>query len=89
VAGTGNIANLTNAGKGRQKGVPNKATKLLKEQILESLDAEGGVLYIRKLAQEQPVAFASLLGKILPTQISGEGGGPVLIITGVPRDAAD
>jgi hypothetical protein len=27
-----------------------------------------------------------LIGKILPTQIAGEGGGPIMIVTGVPRD---
>lgn len=91
MAGPGKTENLTNAGKGRKPGVPNKATKLLKDMILEALDNQGGAKYLERVAVEEPTAFCTLLGKVLPTQITGEGGGPVMIVTGVPReaDAAD
>jgi len=77
------------AGPGRPKGVPNKVNALLKDQILQGLaqaDPKGAVEYFRKQAIEEPVAFMGLIGKILPTQIAGEGGGPIMIVTGVPRD---
>lgn len=72
---------------GRQKGTPNKVTKSLKEAILAAGEAvgrdgkgNGGMVgYLKGLAVDQPVAFAGLLGKVLPTQITGEGGGPVEI----------
>lgn len=73
------------AGIGRKKGVPNKTTALLKEQLLGALAANGGQAYFSKLAKTKPEVFCSLLGRIIPTQITGEGGGPVMLITGVPR----
>lgn len=77
------------AGAGRKKGIPNKLTMALKEMILEALAAEGGIDYLRKQAKDNPVAFMGLLSRILPMQVTGEGGGPVLIATGVPRASAD
>jgi hypothetical protein len=65
------------AGSGRAKGTPNKTTKALREMILQALDEAGGVEYLTKLAEETPTAFASLLGKILPTTISGDPSSPV------------
>ena len=62
-----------NAGIGRKKGVPNKTTKMLKDMILGALDKAGGEEYLLKLAKTQPAAFATLLGKILPTQMEHSG----------------
>jgi hypothetical protein len=64
---------------GRQKGTPNKTTKALKDMILEALDRKGGADYLERLADDEPVAFAGLLGKVLPMQITGEGGGALEI----------
>ncbi len=38
----GRPENLTNAGKGRAKGVPNKTTTLLKDALLEAATKAGG-----------------------------------------------
>jgi len=65
---------------GRRKGTPNKVNALLKEDILEAAakaHPEGRVGYLTQQAKENPVAFMTLLGKVLPMQITGEGGGPV------------
>jgi hypothetical protein len=62
---------------GRQKGTPNKVTKEVKEMVLEALDEAGGVAYLKARALDTPGPFLSLLGKVLPMQITGEGGGPV------------
>ena len=67
----GNRANLTNEGKGRRKGVPNKFTGTLKEAILVSFDRVGGAAYLERQARENPQASMSLLAKVLPMQVTG------------------
>jgi hypothetical protein len=80
---------FTKAGPGRPKGSPNKFTAALKDDILASFEKVGRADYLARMAEKEPSAYMTLLGKVLPMQVTGEGGGPVLIITGVPRDAAD
>lgn len=63
---------LTNAGKGRAKGVPNKVTKQLKDMILGALDDAGGQEYLVKQAMDNPNVFCALVGKILPMQVNAE-----------------
>lgn len=61
---------------GRQKGTPNKLTALLKDEILQAADdahADGRVGYLTEQAKENPTAFLTLLGKVLPMQIEGTG----------------
>lgn len=72
---------------GRKAGTPNKATRELKDMILGALDAEGGMEYLRAQARENPVAFMSLVGRVLPLQHTGANGGPMTftVATGVPR----
>lgn len=72
---------------GRKKGTPNKITALLKDEILQAAaDAhpDGRVGYLTQQAKENPTAFLTLLGKVLPTQLSGPGGGAINI-----RDATN
>lgn len=71
--------NRGNAGKGRQKGVPNKVTGELKEMILGALSDAGGTEYLTKQAKENPGPFLTLVGKVLPYQMTGEGGGPMQV----------
>jgi hypothetical protein len=69
------------AGKGRVKGTPNKTTALLKDAIIKAAEAagsdkagKGGLIgYCTFLAKDEPKAFAQLLGKVMPLQITGEG----------------
>ena len=68
-----------NAGKGRPKGVPNKVTSELKSMILGALDDAGGQAYLALQARENPTAFMTLVGKVLPLQVAGENGGPLKI----------
>lgn len=83
--------NRGNAGKGRPKGSPNKITSDLKRAILEAAEAagaEGGTVgYLTTQATANPASFLALLGKVLPMQVTGEGGGPLVmqVLTGVPR----
>jgi hypothetical protein len=58
---------------------PGKVTKELKEMILSALDESGGVEYLVERARDPRTAsaFLTLVGKVLPMQVTGEGGGPV------------
>jgi hypothetical protein len=74
---------------GRKKGTPNRITGDVRAMILAALDKVGGEDYLVGQARTNPTAFLTLLGKVLPMQVSGEGGGPVFIVTGVPREMSD
>lgn len=73
---------------GRTKGTPNKTTALLKDAILlaaenvgNELDPDKGlVAYLEKQAKQNPKAFMTLLGKILPMQIAGDTDNPVTFV---------
>jgi hypothetical protein len=62
---------------GRKKGTPNKFTKGVKEMVLAALDQAGGIKYLVEQARENPAAFMSLVGKILPLQLTGKDDGPI------------
>jgi len=72
---------------GRAKGTPNRTTALLKEAILAAAERTGGdgkgkdglMGYCSFLAVNEPKAFAQLLGKVLPMQLTGEDGGPIKV----------
>lgn len=74
---------------GRKKGTPNKTTKLLKEAILQAAEeagGEGGLIgYLKIQAKKNPGPFIALLGKVLPMQVTGEGGGPINVIARIER----
>lgn len=59
---------------GRRKGTPNKMTGALKDMILTALNNKGGVTYLEKQADENPNAFLTLVGKVLPLQVGGVEG---------------
>ena len=54
--------------KGRQKGSKNRTPERVVAQILKSLDFVGGTKYLAQMAVEQPVAYLSLIGKVIPRQ---------------------
>jgi len=47
--------------------------------ILGALAANGGQAYLEQQADKNPVAFMSLLGKVLPMQIAGDPAEPLQI----------
>lgn len=73
--------NMGNMGKGRPKGTPNKATKALKEMILGALSDVGGQSYLARQAEENPTAFLTLVGKVLPHELKAdlEGSGNMTV----------
>ena len=78
-----NPESLKNLRPGNKRG-PNKTTALLKDAILQAAEAAGGpggmVGYLTLQAQENPGPFMSLLGKVLPMQVTGEDGGALQIV---------
>lgn len=66
---TGNNGARGTRGPGRPKGSPNKLTRTIKEAIELAFNEVGGPEYLARMAEEQPTAFMTLLGKVLPTQI--------------------
>lgn len=71
---------------GSRKGIPNKITADVKAMILGALDKAGGEDYLVEQAEKNPTAFMSLIGKVLPMQVTGEGGKALVlqIVTAVP-----
>jgi len=72
---------------GRTKGTPNKVTGAVKDMVVQALDEVGGVKYLKRQAEENPTAFLTLVGKVMPTQVTGEDGGPVKHLFGWLQNA--
>lgn len=66
---------------GRAKGTPNKMSAALKDMILGALDSAGGQKYLVAQAHDNPTAFLTLVGKVLPLQVSGDPANPVAVAT--------
>lgn len=79
---------------GRTKGTPNKVTGKVKDMVLNALSNKGGVKYLERQADENPVAFLTLVGKVIPLQVAGDPDNPVrtvheIVIRGVRSNAND
>lgn len=48
--------------------------------ILGALDDAGGQAYLARQAEENPGPFMALVGKVLPTQISGDPDHPLVAV---------
>lgn len=73
-----------NAGIGRQKGVPNKLTRTVKEAIEIAAEGLGGAARLTDWAKEDPqnerAFWATIYPKLLPLQVTGKDGGPLQIV---------
>ena len=73
----GNVANLTNAGKGRKKGVQNKTTRLAKQAIHDAFEELGGMEALVEWAKKDDdnikVFYAQIWPKIIPLQVEADG----------------
>ena len=73
---------------GRAPGQQNKTTKAMKEALILAAEKVGSdgkgkdglVGYLERLARREPRSFASLLGKLLPFQITGKDGMPLSVM---------
>lgn len=84
------------AGKGRKKGTLNKTTRAAKDAIAAAAEALGGAERLTAWAQEDPanerVFWGTIYPKLLPLQVSGEGGGPIVtrvLLSALDDDGAD
>ncbi len=64
-------------GAGRPKGSLDKGNAIIRQMACDALSEVGGVSYLAEVARSHPPAFLGLLGKVLPTQITGPEDGPV------------
>lgn len=76
--------NTTKFGKGnpgKPKGALSKNTKEIKNMILAALDESGGVDYLVARANDPrtAAAFLSLVGKVLPMQLTGADGDDIKV----------
>lgn len=62
---------------GRKKGTPNKVTGEVKAMILAALDRAGGADYLLRQSEDNPAAFMTLVGKVLPLQVAGDSDNPI------------
>lgn len=71
---------------GRPKGTPNKTSGILKDAILTAAELSGAdtkgkdglIGYLTRVANEDVKAFSGLLGKVLPLQVTGDAGQPLI-----------
>lgn len=65
-------------GPGRPKGSQNKATRAVKDAILDAADALGGTARLAEWAKEDPkneaTFWASIYTKVLPKELTGAEG---------------
>lgn len=59
---------------GRKKGTPNKLSGDVRAMVLAALDEAGGTKYLLEQAASNPSAFMTLVGKVLPKEVTGANG---------------
>lgn len=68
---------------GSRKGIPNKTTQTAKDAIALAASELGGAARLVEWAKEDPqnerAFWTTVYPKLLPLQVTGEGGGPVAI----------
>jgi hypothetical protein len=64
---------------GRPKGTPNKTTAAVKDMIIKALDKAGGHEYLLRQSEANPGPFMALVGKVLPLQLTGDAGAPIVL----------
>lgn len=56
--------------KGRPKGSPNKGTLAMKRALFGALNADDGAeAFFKRLKEDEPAVFCSLLGKYVPKDV--------------------
>ena len=80
---TGNAIGKGKPGPGRPKGVPNKVTAAAKDAIALAAEGLGGtarlIAWAKEDAKNEAAFWTTIYPKLLPLQVTGEGGGPLQI----------
>src|SRR3954451_7820424 len=69
---------------GSRKDIPNKISADVRAMVLAALDRAGGEDYLLEQATANPRAFLSLVGRLIPTRVTGQDDAP-----SIPDRAAD
>lgn len=64
---------------GRQPGSPNQNTKAVKDALWSAFNGIGGLRTFQLWALENQTEFYKLWSRMMPTELTGEGGGPLKI----------
>lgn len=85
-----------NAGKGRPKGALNKTTAAAKDAIASAAEQLGGTERLVAWCKEDPgnekIFWGTIYPKLLPLQLTGDGGGPIVtrvVLAALDDDGAD
>lgn len=74
---------------GKPKGAKNKITRDMKEAVMEAFNRLGGADYLVAVGKSRAAAnkraMLQMFGKMIPMQLTGEGGGAI-IIQAAPED---
>lgn len=79
---------------GKPKGAQNKTTRLVKEvfaAVFDELQSDKKA-NLKAWAKENPTEFYRLAAKLIPVQLTGEGGGPIkqtIDLSGLPDHILD
>lgn len=68
------------ANAGRRKGTPNKITTDVKRALLQAFTQLGADKYLVRQGKVNPRAFLAILGRAIPTQLTGKNDGPIEIL---------
>ena len=64
---------------GRTKGTPNKVTSGVKANIQSVFNKIGGQAAMAKWAKDNPTEFYKIYARLIPQEVVGEGGGPIVV----------
>ena len=70
---------------GRKKGGANKITADVRQAIMEAFSILGGAEYLRKVATEDPKAFCTLQGKLVPVKVADDAENSSVLRVAVDR----
>lgn len=65
---------------GRVKGTPNHMSSGVKANIIGVFEKIGGRDEMARWAKENQTEFYRLYGRLLPTEVTGEGGGALQVL---------
>jgi hypothetical protein len=69
---------------GRKIGTPNKTTRSIREAFVEAFDELGGAPALARWGRENPNLFYPLASKLIPTEITGANGSPLVGVVVLP-----
>ena len=64
---------------GRKPGVPNKISGAAKDNIAAVFVRMGGTAAMARWAKKNQSEFYKLYARLLPVEVTGEGGGPITL----------